>query len=288
MRYSPGMASGAAAGRGAVVITGAGSGIGRACAELLHERGFRVFAGVRKAAALADCPGPVPLTMDVTDAGAVAAAVAEVGDALGAEPLVGLVCSAGVSGGGPVELTPLEDVRRVMETNFTGTVAVTRAFLPLLRAGRGRVVCIGSIGGRVPTPFLAPYSASKAAVAALCDCLRVELRQWRIDVALVEPGSIATPMWRKGLEEMDAATASYSPEGRALYDTALQAVRRAAVQIAARGVPPATVARVVERALTARRPRTRYLVGSDARAQAALRLLPDRARDAIIARALGQ
>jgi NAD(P)-dependent dehydrogenase (short-subunit alcohol dehydrogenase family) len=281
------MANGAAGGRGAVVITGAGSGIGRACAELLHERGFRVFAGVRRAAALAGCPGPVPLVLDVTDDDAVAAAVAEVGGALGGEPLVGLVNSAGVSGGGPVELTPPEDVRRVMETNFTGTVAVTRAFLPLLRAGRGRVVCIGSIGGRVPTPFLAPYSASKAAVAALCDCLRVELRPWLIDVALVEPGSIATPMWRKGLEEMDEATAAYPPEGRALYDPALRAVRRAGEQTAARGVPAVTVARVVERALTSRRPRARYLVGLDARAQASLRLLPARARDAIIARALG-
>jgi NAD(P)-dependent dehydrogenase (short-subunit alcohol dehydrogenase family) len=273
----------AAGSRGAVVITGAGSGIGRACAELLHEGGFRVFAGVRNAAALAGCPGVVPLRLDVTDDRAIAAAVAEVGDG----PLAGLVTSAGVSGGGPVELTPPGDVRQVLETNFTGTVAVIQAFLPLLRAGGGRIVCIGSIGGRVPAPFLAPYSASKAAVAALCDCLRVELRPWRIDVALVEPGSIATPMWRKGLEEMDRARAAYPPEGRALYETALVAVRDAAARTAARGVPPAIVARTVERALTSRRPRARYLVGWDARAQAALRLLPARARDAVMSRALG-
>jgi NAD(P)-dependent dehydrogenase (short-subunit alcohol dehydrogenase family) len=271
--------------RGAVLVTGAGSGIGRACAERLHRGGFTVFAGVRRATALER--GLVPLTLDVTDDGAVVAAAAAIRDQLGGEPLVGVVNSAGVSGGGPAELTPPEEVRQVLETNFTGTFAVTRELLPLLRASRGRVVCIGSIGGRVPAPFLAPYSASKAAVAALCDCLRVELRPWGIQVVLVEPGSIATPMWGKGLEDLDRGASSGPAEARALYAPYVRAVRGAAARTAARGAPPDTVARVVERALTARRPRPRYLVGWDARLQASLRLLPVRARDRVMARALG-
>lgn len=277
--------------RGAVVVTGASTGIGRATALRLDSAGLRVFAGVRREedadSLRRERPGITPLLLDVTDPDSLSNAVAAVGAAVGEAGLAGLVNNAGISGGSPTEFASIEDVRRILDVNVVGVMATTQAFLPLLRRGRGRLVCIGSIGGRFATPFLAAYSMSKSAVAAFCDCLRVELRPWGMRVALVEPGSIKTPIWDKGLTELEAQIAAWPPQAMELYGDVIPRMRRITEQTASRAIPPDRVARAVEHALTASRPRTRYVVGVDAKAQAMIRRLPDRTRDAMVARMIG-
>jgi NAD(P)-dependent dehydrogenase (short-subunit alcohol dehydrogenase family) len=277
--------------QGAVVVTGASTGIGRATAERLAAAGMQVFAGVRKqkdAEALRSAsPQITPLIIDVTDGETVQAAAQAVGAAVGEKGLAGVVCNAGISGGAPAEFLPLDDLRRMLEVNVVGVVATAQAFLPLVRQGRGRVVCIGSIGGRFAVPFLSAYSMTKSAVAAFCDSLRGELRPWGIHVALVEPGSIRTPIWEKGLTEIDAAMERWPAAAMDLYGDAIPRMRRITEQTSSRAIPPDRVAKAVEHALTASRPRTRYLVGADARAQAMIRRIPDRPRDAMVARMIG-
>ncbi len=212
-----------------VVVTGASSGIGAACAQRLDAAGMRVFAGVRREAdaeALARrCSSRLtPLRLDVTDAAQIAAAAAAVAGAVGARGLSGLVNNAGISGGDPVEFADIDAVRAMLEVNLVGTMAVTRALLPRVRAARGRVVCIGSIGGRLAVPFLSAYSASKAGVAAFCDSLRVELAPWGIRVVLVEPGAVRTAIWGKGLATLEERRASLPPAATALYGGAVEAM----------------------------------------------------------------
>jgi NAD(P)-dependent dehydrogenase (short-subunit alcohol dehydrogenase family) len=269
-----------------VVVTGASSGIGEACALRLARGGWDVVGGVRRdddAERLRE-RGVRPVRLDVTDAEQIAAAAESLGDA----PLHGLVDNAGIAIAGPLEFLPVDELRRQLEVNVVGQVAVTQAFLPHLRRGRGRVVLVGSIAGRSALPFLGAYAASKHAIEAIGDALRVELRPWGMHVAVVEPGSIATEIWRKGAETADEIQARVSPEAGRLYGRRIAAFRKLAAQRGARGIPADAVAEVVERALTAERPRPRYVVGGDAKIRAALELLPTRARDALIDRALAR
>lgn len=276
----------------AVIVTGASTGIGRATTMRLAASGFRVFAGVRKesdAEALrSQSPAVTPLILDVTDAEQLAAAAEQVEQEVGATGLHGLVNNAGVSGGAPAEFLPLEDLRGMFEVNVFGMVATTQAFLPLLRRGApGRIVCIGSIGGRMSVPFLSAYGMSKAAVSALCDSLRGELRPWNIQVSLVEPGAIATPIWEKGLRGVDESMDRWPQQAIQLYGEVIPKLRATTEKTAAHAIAPENVAKVVEHALTAGRPRTRYLVGADAKMQALIRRVPDRTRDALVARTIG-
>ncbi|GAC1328882.1 MAG: SDR family oxidoreductase [Candidatus Dormibacteria bacterium] len=278
--------------RGAVLITGASTGIGEATAICLAGNGFTVFAGYRKDAdgeALRGhhLSGIRPLRIDVTSQESIDAAVAEVAAAVGPAGLAGLVNNAGISGGGPLEFTPMADIRAMFEVNVFGLIATTQAFMPLIRAAGGRVVCTGSISGRTTVPFAAPYSMTKAAVQSLCHALRVELRPWGIPVVCVEPGSIATPIWQKGLAEIDARVEAMPPLARQYYGELIPKLKRLTERSAAMGIPPAKVGRVVLHALTARHPRTRYLVGNDARAQSLLGRMPDRVRDGVISRLIG-
>ncbi len=276
---------------GAVVVTGASTGIGRAIALRLAGAGMRVYAGVRKPEDAESLRGESsqisPLLLDVTDAASLQAAVRTVEEQVGAAGLAGLVNNAGISGGSPTEFMSLDELRRMLEVNVVGIVATTQAFLPLIRRGRGRIVCIGSIGGRLAVPFLAAYSMTKAAVSALCDSLRGELRPWGIHVALVEPGSIRTPIWEKGLRELDQRVGQWPAAALDLYGDAIPRMRAITEKTASRAIAPDAVAKVVEHALTARRARTRYVVGVDAKMQALVRRVPDRARDAMIARTIG-
>ena len=275
--------------RGAVVITGASTGIGRASALELDSRGFRVFAGVRREQDAQDLrterPSLEPLHIDVTDDASIQAARDRVAEAVGERGLAGLVNNAGIAVPGPLEHLPLDEIRRQLEVNLIGQIAVTQAFMPLLRKGRGRIVNIGSIGGRVALPLLGPYAASKHAMEGISDSLRRELRPWGIEVSLVRPGPIATEIWDRGnasadelLEKMPAAAEHYSP--------AIEAARKFAEQRTREAVPASTVAEVVAHAMTASRPRTRYLVGPRTRAMATMRaVLPDRWFDALLERA---
>ena len=271
-----------------VVITGASTGIGRACALRLDQAGWLVFAGVRKVAdaeALREAASTrlTPVFIDVSDAGSIATAVTIVEDVVGSIGLSGLVNNAGIAVGGPLEFLSLERLRDQLEINVIGQIAVTQAFLPLLRQRQGRIVNMSSVSGRLAAPFIGPYSASKFALEALTDALRGELHPWGIRVVSVEPGSIATPIWNKALSLGSEIAAELPDQAHSLYDQVLEELMRTVEASGRRGISTEVVARVVERALTSRRPKTRYLVGVDAHVGALMsRLLPDRLRDWLI------
>src|SRR5919198_2886732 len=210
---------------GSCLITGASTGIGEACALRLDARGWRVFAGVRREEDAARLRSQLsersqPVIVDVTDPASIARATATVSSVLKEEGLAGLVNNAGIAVAGPLEFLSLEEFRRQLEVNVTGQLAVTQACLPQLRRGRGRIVFMGSIAGRVTFPMMGPYSASKHALEALADALRVELQPWGMHVSIVEPGSIATPIWRKGEEAAAQASARFPPAADHLYGAA--------------------------------------------------------------------
>lgn len=265
-----------------VLVTGASSGIGEACALRLARAGWRVFGGVRDdtAAERLRERGIEPLALDVTEAGQIAAATAAVGSSLDA-----LVDNAGIAIAAPLELVPLDELRHQLEVNVVGQVAVTQAFLPALRCARGRIVLMGSIGGRSALPFLGPYAASKHALEAIADSLRLEVRPWGIKVAIVEPASIRTAIWTKGAARADELSQGFAPETAALYAERVARFREVALARGP-GADPDEVAKAVEHALTARRPRARYLVGRDAHLRAWVERLPLRLRDRVLARAL--
>ena len=275
------------------MITGASTGIGAACALHLDRLGWRVFAGVRKQAdaetlKTQGSPRLTPISLEITDTVSISTAASAVAGAVGQAGLAGLVNNAGIVVPGPIEFLPLPDLRRQLEINVVGQVAVTQAFLPLIRAGRGRIVNMGSIQGRMATPFAGAYSASKFALEALTDALRLELAPWGISVSIVEPSAVATPIWEKSAKTAEAMLGSVQPEALVLYAEAIEAVKRTAADAAKRAVDPVEVARVVEHALTAARPRTRYVVGREAKFRAAMALLvPDRVRDNLVAKAMG-
>jgi NAD(P)-dependent dehydrogenase (short-subunit alcohol dehydrogenase family) len=233
-----------------------------------------------EAAALLEEHGVRPLELDVTDAAHISAAA----DVVGGE-VHGLVDNAGIAIAAPLELVPLDELRHQLEVNVVGQVAVVQALLPALRRGRGRVVLMGSIGGRSALPFLGPYAASKHALEAIADSLRIELRPLGVGVSIVEPGSIATPIWRKGAERADELRGGFDEERASLYASAVTRLREVALARGP-GVDPDEVAKAVEHALTAKRPKARYLVGRDAHIRAWIERLPTRLRDRVLARAL--
>lgn len=272
------------------VVTGSSSGIGEACAVRLARAGHRVIAGVRRQAdgeRLAAAAGSiVPALLDVTDEAQIRDLVGRL-DELAPSGLDGLVNNAGIARGGPLEFLPLDEWRIQLDVNIIGQVAVTRSLVPLLRRARGRVVFVGSISGRVSTPFLGPYAASKHAIEAIAESLREELRPWGMAVSVVAPGAVRTPIWDKGRAYADELEARLPAEARDLYSDAVDDLRRGIDTQERTGVPPDRVATAVERALTSPRPRYRYVVGNDARAAGILdRLLPDRAM-AYVTRRLG-
>ncbi|MEO8456218.1 MAG: SDR family oxidoreductase [Chloroflexota bacterium] len=270
--------------RGAIVVTGTSTGIGRATADRLAAAGFHVFAGVRKLEDAKPGANITPIVLDVTDQSTIDAAAATVTKQLGDSPLRGLVNNAGISVAGPIEFVPLDDFRRQLEVNVIGQVAVTQAFLPLLRKSRGRIVNVGSIGGKMASPFLGPYAASKFALEAITDALRGELRPWHIAVSIVEPGAIATPLWERSRVSATSMLANAPVEATELYGEAIDAMLAAVDVIENRAIPADAVAKAIEHALTAKRPKTRYLVGIAARAQSILAgVVPDQAMDGLIA-----
>jgi NAD(P)-dependent dehydrogenase (short-subunit alcohol dehydrogenase family) len=269
-----------------VVVTGASKGIGAAAVRRLVADGFRVVAGVRRdedAKALGDELGDlvVPALLDVTDPDAVTTA-AELVSEVGGGTLAGLVNNAGIAVAAPLEFLPPAELRRQLEVNVVGQHAVTKALVPMLRRGHGRIVNIGSIGDRIVSPMTGPYHVSKFALRAWNDTLRLELAPWDVKVVLVEPGAVATPIWETSIAAAERLQQALPAGVEELYGRAIAAARAGALRNAARGMPPDQVAAVVARALTARRPRTRYLVGTDARVAAMVARLPDRVRDRLL------
>jgi NAD(P)-dependent dehydrogenase (short-subunit alcohol dehydrogenase family) len=275
---------------GAVVVTGASTGIGRATALLLDSKGYRVFAGVRKEADARELAKDgsdrlVPITLDVTDAGQIESARQQVAESLGDQGLVGLVNNAGVGGGGPIEFMPLDELRRTLEINLIGQVAVTQAFIPLIRKAKGTIVFIASIGGRVASPFMSPYNTSKFGIEALGESLRHELRPWEIDVVVVEPGSIDTEIWSKGNEQLREQVEEMPEDARRLYGRQVTRFGEVLKETAGRGISPDKVAEVVHKSIASENPKHRYLVGTDAKIGARLKgTLPDRTFSKLAAR----
>jgi NAD(P)-dependent dehydrogenase (short-subunit alcohol dehydrogenase family) len=274
---------------GAVVVTGASTGIGRAAALMLDREGFTVFAGVRKpedgeSLRAEGSERLEPVICDVTDSATIASTAARVREATGGR-LAGLVNNAGITVQGPVEALPLEEYRRQLEVNVIGQIAVTQALLGMIRATRGRVVFISSIGGRGGLPYLSPYNASKAAIGAVADSLRQEMTQFGVEVSYIEPGAIATEIWDKGIEGAPALREAIGPEMNELYGPKLDRMAGLAEKTGAGGLPPDAVAKVILHALTASRPKARYVVGGEARVQAAIRtFLPKRVFDRLVDR----
>lgn len=274
-----------------VLVTGASTGIGRACALRLDRRGWRVLAGVRKEAdadslAAEGSERLTPVILDVADAATIAAAADAVRAAAGDGGLQGLVNNAGITVQGPLEDLPLDDLRRQLEVNVTGQLAVTQAVMPLVRSGGGRIVMMSSIAGRtMSVPLIAPYAASKKALEALGEALHYELRRDGIHVALVEPGAVDTPIWSKGEATVDPMFDELPDASKRRYGEAIARARKIAAMQARRGIPPERVAERVEHALTAARPRLRYLVGADAHVRAYVEpLLPQAVKDVFVRR----
>jgi NAD(P)-dependent dehydrogenase (short-subunit alcohol dehydrogenase family) len=281
----------AANGPKSVVITGSSTGIGRACALNLDSLGFRVFAGVRKEAdgerLLSEGSDRLTIVLiDVTDQASIQAARVQVEGALEGRGLDGLVNNAGVAVSGPLEFLPIDELRRQLEVNVVGQIAVTQAFLPVLRRGGGRVVNIGSIGGKMALPFVGPYAASKFAMEGLTDSLRRELKPHGVFVSIVRPGAIQSEIWDKGQAKSEELTDNMPPEAMEVYGKQIAGGRASARKRAEEAVPAQEVADVVAHALTSDRPRTRYLVTRRAKMLAAFaRFLPDRTFDRMIERA---
>jgi len=271
-----------------VLVTGASSGIGRATATVLALAGWRVFAGVRDlnvgtelATSDASAGSIEAVRLDVTDEGSIATAKDSIVERLGGDRLSGLVNNAGIGFGGPLEFVRLDDLREQLEVNVIGQVAVTQGMLPHLREGRGRIVLISSDNGRWAPPFMGPYVASKFALEGIGDALRLELRRSGVSVSIIEPGSIKTSIWDKGLNKLDDL--DLPPESTSIYGDVACVLRRGLEQGEKNAIPPERVAEAIQDALTAKRPKARYRVGRDAKAMIALRsLLPDRGFDSLV------
>jgi NAD(P)-dependent dehydrogenase (short-subunit alcohol dehydrogenase family) len=274
-----------------VVITGASTGIGAGCAIGCAQQGMTVFAGVRDlraGEALQAKEGAIiPLQLDVTDDESIKRAADTVRQRVGGAGLAGLINNAGIAIGSPLEVIPLSQLRKQLEVNVIGQIAVTQAFLPLLRQAQGRIVNMGSIAGRGTIPMMGPYSASKFAMEALTDALRLELYPWGIHVSIIEPGAIATPIWDKSLNTALDVEKDMPAGAKLLYEKAARQVREVVQGAAHRAIPVDAVVQAVLHALTAPRPKTRYLVGTDAKLRAFMnKWLPDRMQDWILKKVL--
>jgi NAD(P)-dependent dehydrogenase (short-subunit alcohol dehydrogenase family) len=266
-----------------VLVTGASRGIGRAVALNLAQAGWDVYAGVREVGPESAGERITPVLLDVTEPDHIAA----LGDVL-PETVDALVNNAGIVVGGPVEGLDLDDLRYQLEVNLVGQIAVTQAVLPRIRAAHGRIIFISSINGRLAAPMIGAYNASKFALEAIADTLRVELRPWGVDVIVVEPGSTDTDIWRGALDELAATEDGLSDEIRDLYRPHIEGTRKATRFIQKHTFPVEQVVDAVNRAVTARRPRARYVVGAATKAQLGLaNLTPTRALDATLARMSG-
>lgn len=265
---------------GAVLVTGASTGIGAATAIHLAALGHRVFAGVRRiedGEALVRRGGSLitPVVIDVTDRISIVAAAQRITEATGAGGLGALVNNAGIAVVGAWEHVNPDRLREQFEVNLFGTVAVTQAFLPLLRRGRGRIVTVGSIAGKHAPPFFGPYAASKHALEGFMDSLRLEMRPWGITVSLIAPGAIDTPIWEKGLHLAADIAREMPPDAERAYAPYIEAARRSGERAARRGIEATRVAEAIAHAIRAPRPRARYFIGRDARLRAvAMRVLP--------------
>ncbi len=277
----------------AIFISGASRGIGRASVLMLSKLGYKVFAGVRReedGRDLVDKSGGsiVPVSVEITDSESIKQAAIKVASLLGDDGLAALVNNAGIAVIGPLEFIPLDKLREQFEVNVIGHVAMTQAFLPLLRKGNGRIINISSKEGILSMPFVGPYCASKHALEALSDALRMELNYWHIPVSIIEPGTIATEIINRSIDNAEECIRQLPKHANDLYQACFDKARSATTKIAESALPVDKVAKTLLKAITAKKPKSRYTVGPDAKALAVIsRLLPDWMIDKLILRQLG-
>jgi NAD(P)-dependent dehydrogenase (short-subunit alcohol dehydrogenase family) len=274
--------------RGAVLVSGASTGIGAASAARLAREGFITFAGFRNAAdekRISELgPNVRPIVLDVTIQSSLDDACRVV--RASGIPLTGIVSNAGIAIGGPLEHLPLQELRRQFEVNVFGGLALVQTLLPLLAEGNGRIVLVGSISGRLATPYIGAYSASKFALRALADALRLELAPSRITVSLIEPGSVKTPIWRKGREGAGDLASRLEQTTRAHYRIALERLLAITQSEERDGMPAEAVASAILHAMTAPRPRANYVLGKRARMGGIVALLPPALRDRAVRKSM--
>lgn len=279
--------------RRSVLITGCSTGIGKACAVHLDKIGFRVFAGVRRdsdadALKIESRDRIEPVYIDVTELESINSAAKYVSDKLSGAGLYGLVNNAGIVIAGPLEFLPLEQIRKQFDVNLFGQIAVTQIFLPMIRKAKGRIVNMGSNSGLIAAPMIGPYSASKFALEAFTDSLRIELKSSGIAVSIIEPGDVNTPIWQKSAAVAQELATHYPDTAISFYSPFFSAVEAVSEKAPQNGIAPDSVAELVAHALTAKKPRTRYLVGKHVWLQSFLKkCLPDRMFDRLILKSLG-
>ena len=279
--------------RKSVVVTGVSTGIGWGAVKVLTDKGFHVFGSVRKPADAERLQGEfgqafTPLIFDVTDAAGVQAGARQVEQALAGAPLAGLVNNAGIAVAGPLLYLPVDEWRQQLEVNLTGVVIATQAFAPLLGAGGaspakspGRIVNISSVGGRNANPFMAPYCTTKFGLEGLSESLRRELLPFGVDVVVVAPGAVATPIWDK------ADQTDVSRYAGTVYAPALERLRQYMLSIGKSGLAPETIGQAIHTALTAARPKVRYVVSPSPFQALMTEILPKRTLDRITGKRLG-
>ena len=274
----------------AVLVTGASTGIGQAIVERLAQGGTQVYAAVRDLSTVDEHPLVTPVRLDITSAAEAKAAADSVRDALGDTRLRGVVNNAGVGVGGPLEFIDLDEVRRQFEVNVVGQIAVTQAFLPLLRdhgPSDPRIVFTSSIGGRIASPFIGPYAASKHALNGIAESLRRELLPWGFRVSVLAPATVSTPIWDKAASQVKDVVDALPPRGVELYGKAIESMQSIVAGSNDAGIPPSKVADAAHHALFSRRPKAEYLVGREAKTMAtASTLIPSRTFDKLVLRVM--
>ncbi len=278
--------------KGGVVITGASTGIGAACALGLDKRGYRVFAGVRSKEAGEELVskaggGLTPIILDVTNLETIHESAELVESMMGSKHFAGLFNNAGISIGGPLEYVELDDLRNQLEVNVVGQLAVTQAFLPLLRKSKGRIVNTGSVGGFITTPTIGPYCMSKYAMEAFSDALRMELKPQGIEVALLQPAAVATDIWKKADAMTEEMAQKTTPEFTKYYGAFMKGVEKFVEEGKTNAAHPDVVLKAVIHALESRKPKTRYRMGTGVMQRIIMAKLPDRIRDRVFLKALG-
>ncbi len=273
----------------ALLITGSSSGIGRACTLRMAQEGFYVYAGVRKEQDFQELKklgrdNIQPVYLDVTRQDDIEHVRKLIHQERNHRGLQGLVNNSGISIIGPIEILPVEKFREQFEVNFFGVISVTQAFIPLLRAGKGRIVNMGSIAGQSAMPYTGAYCASKFALRSMNDSLRIEMRPWKIPVSIIEPGAIQTSIWTRSKQNAEETLSHLDEENLSLYQKPLDVLRQSVNKIERNSLPSKKVVNAVYHALTAKKPKPRYTIGRDAKLRYILEILPYWVRDRILFR----
>lgn len=274
--------------RGAIIITGASTGIGKFCALYLDQLGFKVFAGVRQesdGAKLVEESSHriIPVIIDITKMETIYNASKKIDALVGEAGIVGLINNAGIVITGPLELLPINLLRKQLDVNIIGHLAVIQQFLPLIKKARGRIINISSVSGKVTFPYLGAYCASKHAMESLTDALRMELSRFGIYVSLIEPGNIKTPIWEKAIKDIDEFLANISSEAIGFYNPDIKGMQKITLKMKDTGISPQYVCNIIRKALLSKKPRTRYIVRFNTHILIFLnRLLPDKFWDKLV------